>query len=291
MNLPETIETKNKYSFEKKWSSSIAKHGYTEVPNLILQYQPELKMTTPELRTLIAILSFKWDSKNPWPSNSSIGKRANTTSSTVRKHVSKLEEKGLLRRIGRRGFTNKYDVSPLKEKLEELAKLPTPVEQDSLDSPAVIEQGDEAILTPKEDTVKEEYINKPEVAEGNAESLQIRQVYEFFLKCFNKTPAQCKLTDSRKGLIKARLEDAGFEMLMRAIESTSQNEFYLGDNPSKWTADIDYIIRNYEQVERLSNLLPSKDPKQLRREKIFKERQEEFLRRQAEENNSSKNAI
>ena len=43
-------------------------------------------------------------------------------------------------------------------------------------------------------------------------------------------------------------------MLIKAIDSVADDPFYMGDNDRGWTADLDFVIRSYEQVERLSNL-------------------------------------
>ena len=63
-----------------------------------------------------------------------------------------------------------------------------------------------------------------------------------------------KLTDKRKQKIRARLKDAGMDMLLKAITNTSQSAFHTGDNDRGWSADLDYIVRSYEHVEKLANI-------------------------------------
>ena len=84
----------------------------------------------------------------------------------------------------------------------------------------------------------------------------IKEVFNFFITSFKKNPKTYKLSDARRAKIKSRLKekDAGKEMLMLAIEKTSKSPFHNGGNNSKWKADIDFIIRSYEQVERLANM-------------------------------------
>lgn len=96
--------------------------------------------------------------------------------------------------------------------------------------------------------------------ERDKDSKEIQEIYDYFIKRFSKNPNQYKLTDVRKVKIKARLKDAGKEMLKQAIKNTSQSKFHRGDNGTGWQADLDFIIRSYEQVERLSNL--AQDTKQ-----------------------------
>ena len=85
-------------------------------------------------------------------------------------------------------------------------------------------------------------------------NVEIQRIYDFYILKFNKNPLQYKLTPNRKLKLKQRLKDAGVEMLKKAINNTSQSAFHRGDNDRGWQADLDFIIRNYEQVERLSSL-------------------------------------
>lgn len=97
------------------------------------------------------------------------------------------------------------------------------------------------------------YKNK-EVRIKNSNIVEIQRIYDLFIKLFNKNKNQYKLTPKRKTKIKARLNDAGLNMLEKAIINVSEDGFYNGDNDRGWTADLDFIVRSYEQVERLSNL-------------------------------------
>ena len=62
------------------------------------------------------------------------------------------------------------------------------------------------------------------------------------------------MTDKRKQKIQARLKDAGIEMLIKAIVNTASSSFHTGDNDRGWHADLDFIVRSYEQVERLAGM-------------------------------------
>lgn len=83
---------------------------------------------------------------------------------------------------------------------------------------------------------------------------QTRQVYQHFIKRFGKNENKYKLTDKRKLKIRQRLKDAGSEMLIKAIDNTADSNFHRGDNDRGWEADLDFIIRSYEQVEKLSTM-------------------------------------
>lgn len=95
---------------------------------------------------------------------------------------------------------------------------------------------------------------KNNIKSDSNESNQINNIYETYLNAFNANENQYKLTDQRKTKIKARLKDAGDEMILKAIKNVSQSDFHRGNNDRNWKADLDFIIRSYEQVEKLSNL-------------------------------------
>jgi hypothetical protein len=84
--------------------------------------------------------------------------------------------------------------------------------------------------------------------------VEMRNIYDFYVQKFNKNPNTYKLTDKRKTKLKLRLKDAGVDMLKQAITNVADEPFYNGDNERGWKADLDFIIRSYEQVERLSQL-------------------------------------
>jgi hypothetical protein len=81
----------------------------------------------------------------------------------------------------------------------------------------------------------------------------VTAIYDLYVREFN-AGARYKLSDSRKLKIRARLRDAGEDMLRRAISNTANSQWHRGDNDRGWTADLDYIIRSYEQVEKLANM-------------------------------------
>ena len=95
----------------------------------------------------------------------------------------------------------------------------------------------------------------------NNNKVEVQRTYDVFIEKFGKNPNQYKLTDKRQKLIARRLNDAGVEIVLKAIENTASNSFYTGDNDRGWSADLDFILRSYEQVERLSQLKPRQTTK------------------------------
>ena len=84
--------------------------------------------------------------------------------------------------------------------------------------------------------------------------VEMHSIYDLYVQLFNKNSNTYKLTTARQSKIKARLKDAGKEMLEKAITNVSESPWHMGDNDRGWKADLDYILRSYEQVEKLSEL-------------------------------------
>lgn len=96
----------------------------------------------------------------------------------------------------------------------------------------------------------------------DSEKNEIKKIYQTYLQKFEKSENQYKLTPARAKKIDTRLKDAGAEMLERAIVNTSQSAFHRGENDRGWKADLDWIIRSYEQVEKLANMNPIAKPEE-----------------------------
>ena len=69
----------------------------TIVPALLLEKQRELKIEPIELAVLIQLMSFWWKADAlPWPSKKRLGERLGMDPSNVRRHVTRLCEKGII---------------------------------------------------------------------------------------------------------------------------------------------------------------------------------------------------
>lgn len=110
------------------------------------------------------------------------------------------------------------------------------------------------------------------------ESQEMERVYQHYLNKFGTTSGRYKLTDKRKAKLRSRLQDCGAEMLIDAIDHAHADYFYNGDNDRGWKADLDFIVRSYENVEKLANLSPRKR-KLTWQEKKEQEEQAEFDRK------------
>lgn len=88
----------------------------------------------------------------------------------------------------------------------------------------------------------------------NDKKEEVDNIFNLWLSCFGLS--ERKLTPGRQAKIKRRLKDCGKEQLELAIRNASQDYFYRGDNDRGWQADIDYICRSAEIVERLADMTP-----------------------------------
>jgi hypothetical protein len=105
----------------------------------------------------------------------------------------------------------------------------------------------------------QEGIRKNHNKEYNIESNnKINNIYTHFCKRFNKNSNQYRLTTKRINKIRTRLKEFKVDEILQAITNASEDDFYSGKNDRGWTADLDYITRSYEIVERLLHLQPRK---------------------------------
>jgi hypothetical protein len=107
----------------------------------------------------------------------------------------------------------------------------------------------------------------------NDEKEEVDNIFNLWLSCFGLSGR--KLTPGRQVKIRRRLKDCGKEQLELAIQNASQDYFYRGDNDRGWQADIDYICRSAEIVERLANMTPRAEKKLTWWERKQKEEDEE----------------
>lgn len=83
---------------------------------------------------------------------------------------------------------------------------------------------------------------------------QASEIFEWYCKMFDTSPTKYKPSTPRLRKLSARLKDSGADMLRQAITNTAASKFHRGENDRGWKADLDWIIKSYEQVEKLANL-------------------------------------
>ena len=185
----------------------------------------DLNLKSTELMVYAIIYGFSQDGQGEcWASLDYFQLWTGASRSSIIRAINSLEEKGLIERRRREGTTSALRVVGGGVKM-------TPNN-----------------ITNNKDDNKE--INK----ESDKVAVEVQRTYDLFVEKFDKNPNTFKLTPKRQKKIKTRLKDCGETMLRQAIENTAKNEFYRGKNDRGWKADLDFIIRSYEQVERLANM-------------------------------------
>lgn len=207
----------------------------------------DLNLKSTELMVYAIIYGFSQDGQGEcWASLDYFLLWTGASKRSVIRAINSLEEKGLIKRRRRVGTT-----SALSVVLEKTNRSKGSVK---MTQGGVKMSRGGVKMTPnnKEDnkTNKEE-INKEE---SDKVAVEVQRTYDLFVEKFDKNPNTFKLTPKRQKKIKTRLKDCGESMLRQAIENTAKNEFYRGKNDRGWKADLDFIIRSYEQVERLANM-------------------------------------
>lgn len=114
-----------------KWGEEVARRGFAQVPNYLLllnQFLAEDKRLSPtELLILMQLVGAWWKKDEmPFPALKTLGVRAGVSDRQAQRAVSRLEEEGYLRREkrkrGRLIASNAYNLEPLVEVLQDVAK-------------------------------------------------------------------------------------------------------------------------------------------------------------------------
>lgn len=151
------------YTFDHKWSSAIAKHGFTSVPNLLLRHYSSIGINAPELRVIIALESYRWDDREPYPSIGSLANLLNVTPRRLRTLVASLDAKGLVARLEREGNTNTYSFERLIYKLDQIAISSLPVGRKDPPSPEETRLERQMKLSSKENEAQQYRNPKPSI--------------------------------------------------------------------------------------------------------------------------------
>lgn len=83
---------------------------------------------------------------------------------------------------------------------------------------------------------------------SNNISNEIQEIVDCFQNSFNQSVRV--LSEKRKKHIKARLKVFSLEEIKLAIENFSASPFHTGENDRGWIADLDFIIRSDENIEK-----------------------------------------
>jgi hypothetical protein len=108
----------------------------------------------------------------------------------------------------------------------------------------------------KDNTIKDLSIDN--ISTQTIKEKSVEDIYNHYCFRFTKNCNSFKLSPKRISKIKARLEEFDVKQILTAIDHAADDNFYSGHNDKGWVADLDYITRSYEVMERLVNLVPKK---------------------------------
>ncbi len=117
---------------QQKWGSAATTAGFTVLPNHLLalnQFLPPDEQVSPtEMVVLLQILTAWWSAdKLPFPSKTTIGRRAGLSPRQVQRALSSLETKGYIARIARFSAnrarsSNEYDLSGIVSRVKRISE-------------------------------------------------------------------------------------------------------------------------------------------------------------------------
>jgi hypothetical protein len=117
------VTKKERRAAEDKWTGSVVRLGYTQLPSLILKGQAKLKLTSAELNVLLHIIEPWWDADRlPWIAKDTIAARMRKQPRHIQRIITRLENGGFIKRISRylgkkHQTANGYSLDGLVKKL------------------------------------------------------------------------------------------------------------------------------------------------------------------------------
>ncbi len=122
-------DEKRKRGVDARWGARLGKH-FTPISSYFLQNAYRLKplgmpkakgLSPSETLALVHLFDHQWDERDAYPSLQTIADRMSLSRRQVRDIMKRLEDLKLLTRIrGPLGGTNRYNLTPLKKRLEQL---------------------------------------------------------------------------------------------------------------------------------------------------------------------------
>jgi predicted transcriptional regulator len=116
----------DKKESEKKWGKAVMSHGYCIFPSILLQAQARLGVNAQEMLVLLQLAEHWWKATSKvYPSKDVIAQRVGLSTKQVQRHIKRLEELKLVRRVerytsGGSRTSNEYDLSGVVAKLKKI---------------------------------------------------------------------------------------------------------------------------------------------------------------------------
>lgn len=126
-NIAEKINVQETTKFEIIWGNEIKNDGFAMIPNVLIRNYRKLGIQHGEFGFLAALLTFKHDARNPYPSRKTLAEILDCSEPQITKWVTSLKKKGFLKTAQTRNEDNTwntptYDITPLIQKLISFVK-------------------------------------------------------------------------------------------------------------------------------------------------------------------------
>lgn len=223
----------------------------------IVAFDPDLQPLDTKIYSLIHWLERLRDGRC-YASNATLAKLSFSSSSGVANSLGRLRDKGYVACL--------YDDKGQRKEIKTLVyNTVNPysneeggvTQMSNIESNTKKENTTSTLTKEQKDDIKKIYRNwlaymiiDPEIrlhGSPNARKLAIEEASKRY-----------KLTEKRRSAIATRLNDAGYEMLVRAIANLSRSPWHRdGENDRGWKADLaGFLCRSYEKVEEWANRAP-----------------------------------
>lgn len=215
-----------------------------------------------EVRIYIAISSLANQRGYCFASNNYLANALGKSSSTIKRALQKLEQKGFIKRDTNRLADNKTN-RKIYLSFDKIFDKPTDeVDQKCTGVGSKMSQG--WVKNELGGRVKNEPQNN--ISNNNIRDNNIRDIesgksqkynYDLIVSKYNSIAKECKLTsiyklsDKRRIKLKARLDEVGEDELLKAIDKIKESSFLIGNNDRNWKISFDWLINNDNNMIKL----------------------------------------
>ena len=228
------------------------------IPNAIL-YNEDL--SDSEVRIYIAISSLANQKGYCFASNNYLANTLGKSSSTIKRALQKLEQKGFIKRDTNRLADNKTD-RKIYLYFDEIFDKPTDEVGSKMSWGGVKNElgvgqnctGGRVKNEPQNNTsIIIQNNNTRDIESGKSKKYN----YDLIVNKYNSIAKECKLTsiyklsDKRRVKLKARLDEVGEDELLKALDKIKESSFLIGNNDRNWKISFDWLINNDNNMIKL----------------------------------------
>lgn len=122
VQFPATAPPQDRSAARRWRHPALFEKGFVLTPTFFLRAYAHLKpfsLTHGEAMFVLHLMQYKWDEDAPFPSYGTVAAQMGVSAKQVQRYAVSLEEKKYLRREQRQGMSNRFDLTPLFDALNE----------------------------------------------------------------------------------------------------------------------------------------------------------------------------